>query len=411
MSRILFLMPSQTYRASAFLSAAQKLHLDVVVGSEKRQALEVFTPDKTITLNFHDPQESVASIVKFAQGHPLDAIIPVDETTAVIASMASKALSLPHNLPEAVIASREKQRMRSILAKSGLPSPGNRIFSIHDNPADLSSEVDYPAVLKPLFLSSGRGVIRVNNSIEFIAAFRRIVAILSDLEVASQDTDLSQKIMLEDFVAGDEVAVEGIFTRGQLKILAIFDKPDPLDGPFFEETIYVTPSRQPERTRNEMAKTILKASRAMGIRHGAVHAELRINREGIWLIEIAARSIGGLCAKTLRFDGDVSLEELILRHAIGENIDNLERETSAAGVMMIPIPKAGTLQAIYGLEEARTIQHVEEINITIPISQPVVPLPEGNKYLGFIFARAARPEDVEVALRKSHQVLDFRIEP
>lgn len=410
MPRILFLMPSRTYRASAFLNAAQKLNLDIVVGSEKKQVLEVFTPDKTITLNFYDLTKCVERIVEFAKKYSLDAIIPVDETTAVIASMASKALSLPHNLPEAAIASREKHRMRSVLTKSGLPSPRTRIFSIRDNPADLSMEVDYPAVLKPLFLSSSRGVVRVNNSNEFIAAFKSIIAILSDPEVVSQDRDLSQKIMLEDFIAGDEIAVEGIFTDGQLKVLAIFDKPDPLSGPYFEETIYVTPSRQPQKTQNEVANTILKASQAMGIQHGAVHAELRINREGIWLIEIAARSIGGLCAKTLRFDGNVSLEELILRHAIGENIDELERETAASGVMMIPIPTAGTLKAVSGLDKARSVPHIEEINITIAISQQVVPLPEGNKYLGFIFSRAGRSEEVEAALRKSHHTLDFRIE-
>ena len=410
MPRVLFLMPTKTYRASAFLAAAEKLNIDAVVGSEQKQALEVFTPDRTLTLDFSYPEKATQRIVEFAKKHPLNAIIPVDEDTAVIGSLAAEALGLPHNSSESVIAAREKQRMRAILNKADLPSPDYTVFSTHEEAEELAEKMDYPCVLKPLFLSSSRGVIRVNNFGEFVSAFKRIKKILANSEIIKLDPKLSQNIMIETFIPGDEVAVEGIFTEGKLKILAIFDKPEPLNGPYFEETIYVTPSRHPQEIQQQLENTIVQASQTMGIKHGAVHAELRINQDGVWLIEIAARSIGGLCSKTLRFDGDITLEELILRHAIGEKIEEFNREKQAAGVMMIPIPKRGILKEILGLKQAQSVKGIEEIKITIPISQKVVPLPEGNKYFGFIFSRSEKPEVVEETLKEAHEQLEFVIE-
>jgi len=410
MPRVLFLMPTKTYRASAFLAAAEKLNIDAVVGSEQKQALEVFTPDRTLTLDFSDPEKAKKVIVEFAEKHSLNAIIPVDEDTAVIGSLACKALGLPHNSPESTIAAREKQRMREILIKAGLPSPEYTVFSTQEEPEELAQKLKYPCVLKPLFLSSSRGVIRANEPVEFVSAFKRIKKILAEAEIIKVDKKLSRQILVEKFVRGDEVAVEGIFTEGKLKILTIFDKPDALNGPYFEETIYVTPSRHPQEIQQQLENTITQASQAMGIKHGAVHAELRINQDGVWFIEIAARSIGGLCSKTLKFDADITLEELILRHAIGENIEKIAREKQAAGVMMIPIPELGILKKILGLKQAESVKGVDEIKITIPISQKVVPLPEGNKYLGFIFARSERPEEVEEILKRAHERLEFVIE-
>ncbi len=410
MPRVLFLMPTKTYRASAFLAAAVKLNIDAVVGSERKQALEVFTPDRTLTLDFSNPGKATQTIIEFAKKHPVNAIIPVDENTAVIGSLASEALDLPRNSPESAIAAREKQRMRAILNKADLPSPDSTVFSTKEEPKELAQKIKYPCVLKPLFLSSSRGVIRANEPAEFISAFKRIKTILSDPEIIKSDPKLSRQILVETFVPGDEVAVEGIFTEGKLKVLAIFDKPDPLNGPYFEETIYVTPSRHPEEILQQLESTVVQASQGMGIKHGAVHAELRINQDGVWLIEIAARSIGGMCSKVLRFDLDMSLEELIIRHAIGEKIEEFNREKQAAGVMMIPIPKLGILKEILGLKQAQSISGIEEIKITIPISQKVVPLPEGNKYLGFIFSRREKPEVVEETLKEAHERLEFVIE-
>jgi biotin carboxylase len=269
--------------------------------------------------------------------------------------------------------------------------------------------VAFPCVVKPLRLSASRGVIRANNIDQFIAAVRRISTLLRD-DVAARG-DAAENVLAEEYVPGLEVALEGLLVAGRLHVLALFDKPDPLEGPFFEETIYVTPSRLPDPTQQRIAKVTSDACAALGLADGPVHAELRVNDAGPWIIEVAARTIGGLCSRTLRFGTGMTLEEIVLRHALRWPIDSLQRETRAAGVMMIPIPRAGRLQAVHGREVAEQVAGVVEVAITIPVGQDVVPLPEGWQYLGFIFTRAAEPADAESALRQAHARLSFDIAP
>lgn len=409
MPRVLFLMPTNTYRAGAFLQAAGKLGVDAVVATEREQALSAFAREKNLTLDFNEPQKAQQRIVEFARTNPIRAVIPVDEETAVLATLASEGLGLPHNLLEGVLAAREKHRMREMLKRAGLPAPDFRIISLQDDPEHAANATNYPCVLKPLFLSTSRGVIRADNPAEFLEAAKRIARILEDPKLQESGGDLANKLLVERYVPGNEVAIEGIVIDGKLKVLAIFDKPDPLIGPYFEETIYVTPSRHPQAAQTALTETVAATANAMGIRTGPVHAELRFTQENIWVIEIAARSIGGLCSQTLRFQQDMTLEEVILMHAMGQNISAVEREALAAGVMMIPIPKAGKLQSVEGMERARDLSGIVDIRITIPLTQNVQPMPEGNRYLGFIFARARTPDAVESALRQAHALLTFEI--
>ncbi|HET7093095.1 MAG TPA: ATP-grasp domain-containing protein, partial [Thermomicrobiales bacterium] len=224
--------------------------------------------------------------------------------------------------------------------------------------------------------------------------------------------DLAESALLvERYLPGVEVAVDGLLAGGALRTLAIFDKPDPLDGPFFEETIYVTPSRLPVETQAAISARTAEAAAALGLREGPVHAELRINDDGVWPIELAGRSIGGLCSSVLEFGVGVSLEELILRHAVGLPLPEAERSGAAAGVMMIPIPRGGMLRGVSGVEAALAVPDVTGVEITAKLNQPLTPLPEGASYLGFIFARAATPERAEAALRAAHAELRFRIDP
>ncbi len=410
MLRVLFLIPTQTYRAGLFLDAAQKLNLEAVVGSDQRQTLEAFTPGKSLALNFYNLEQAKQKIVAFCKTYPIDAIIPVDDDTAVLAATASQALSLPGNPPESVQIAREKHRLREQLARAGLPTPKFQLFSTADNPKDLSGLVDFPCVLKPVFLSASRGVIRANDSKEFVAAFKRITRLLNEPEIVKRGRTLAKKILVESYIPGDEFVLEGMLTHEKLKVLAIFDKPDPLEGPFFEETIYVTPSRFPQQVQATIIDCVDQAAKAIGLRHGPIHAEIRVNKRGSWLIELAARSIGGLCSRSLRFDGGISLEELTLRHALGMNIDSIQREKLASGVMIIPIPKAGILKKVRGIAEALAVPNIEDVRITIALEQKLVPWPEGNRYLGFIFARGETFEEVERAIRKSYHRLNFVIE-
>jgi biotin carboxylase len=407
-TRLLLLLPTRTYRTDDFIDAARKLGVDLVCASEKPSTLEELVPDGLLTLDFADPAAAVGRAVAFSTEHPLAAVVGVDDVTAPAAAAIAERLGLRASAPAAVDATRDKYQMRQCLAAAGVPVPRFRRIPLDEQPLRASRGVEYPCVLKPLTLSASRGVIRANNPDQFIAAFERIRALLRRDDV-SVTGDAASYLLAEEYVPGLEVALEGLLTANELHTLALFDKPDPLEGPFFEETIYVTPSRLPSGVQDAMRKTSAAACAALGLSEGPIHAELRFNDDGPWVLEVAARSIGGLCSRTLRFGTGMTLEEIILRHALGWPIASLERERRAAGVMMIPIPRAGRLDGVQGVEDAKAVAHVEDVVISAHLGQTLVPLPEGWQYLGFIFARADMPADVEDALRIAHARLRFDI--
>jgi biotin carboxylase len=402
--RVLLLMSPATYRAGAFLVAARKLNLAVVVGVDMPETLSEYW-HVPLGLDFADPQQSIETIVEYAREHPLTAILSVDDSATELAARASAALGLAHNSPQVAEAARDKLLMRTLMSRGGAPCPVFRPFFLRDDPDRIAMQIDYPCVLKPLRLSGSRGVIRADNSTEFVAAFQRLKRML----ISEGTSEFETAFLVEDFIPGGEVALEGLLTGGELKVLALFDKPDPLDGPFFEETIYVTPSRLSQETQEAIARCVSIAATSLGLREGPVHAELRVNDRGPWMLEMAGRSIGGLCSTVLEFGSGMCLEELILRHATGETITSVERESGAAGVMMIPIPSAGILKAVHGVEYARQVPLVTGVEITAKLNYPLVPLPEGASYLGFIFARGETPAEVEAAIRQAHSMLRFEI--
>jgi biotin carboxylase len=410
MPRVLLLLPTTTYRTKAFLDAALKLGVDITAASEKPSTLENKNPAGLITLNFFEPEIAERDAARFAEQYPVDAVIPVDEDTAVVAARLARRIGLTHNSVEAAQAAKNKRLMRERLARAGVRVPRHWSFSLDEDPHEVAALVSYPCVIKPVFLSTSRGVMRVDNPEQLAGAVSRLERILSLPLVARRGGASAREAIVEEFVAGFEVAVEGLVTNGDFRALAIFDKPDPLDGPFFEETIYVTPSRLSAEVQREIIETTRAAVRALGLTGGTVHAELRAGERGPWVIEVAARSIGGLCSRALRFGDGMSLEELIIRHALGEDVSSIERERLSAGVMMIPIPRVGTLKEVTGCDEAKRVMQVEDVIITAHISQEIVPPPEGASYLGFIFARASSPDIVEAALREAHRRIEFIIE-
>lgn len=409
MPRVLLLLPTTTYKAPDFLAAAERLGLDITVASEEASALEGLNPPGLLTLDFRDPRGSAAKAGAFAKEHPIDAVVGVDEQTALVSAAIAEELGLRHNPVSAAEAAGDKARMRELLFEAGVPSPRARLFQLAAGPGAAIPFVRFPCVLKPTFLSASRGVIRANDPGELASAWQRLAGILAEPEVAAKGGGAARQVLVEDFVPGVEVAVEGLLKDGRLQTLALFDKPDPLDGPFFEETIYVTPSRLPSEAQERIAQAANHAALAIGLRDGPVHAELRWNDRGPFVIEIAARSIGGLCSRTLRFGTGLSLEELVLLHALGQDVDSVERDWRAAGVLMIPIPRGGVLEGVRGQDEARAVPDIEDVVISAHLGQTLVPLPEGARYLGFVFSRARTPERAEAALREAHAKLAFEI--
>ena len=386
------MLPSATYRAPDFLEAAKRVGAEVVVGSEHRQALSDSMGDRAITLSLGQPERAAQQIERLHERAPLDAIVAVDDGGTRAAALGCQRLGLRANSAEAVTRTRDKAAMRAALAEAGVRQPDWWLGP------DLDA-VGFPCVLKPLDRSGSQGVIRADTPQEAEVAATRIRAIVGDPEA---------ELLVEEFVPGDEVAVEALLTGGELEVLAVFDKPDPLDGPYFEETIYVTPSRKPAPVLGEIEAATAQAAAALGLTEGPVHAEMRLAPQPV-VLELAARSIGGLCSRSLRFGLGVSLEEVILRHALGLPPDHIRREDRASGVMMLPIPRAGTLKEVRGQDAARATEHVAGLEISIAPGRPVVPLPEGDRYLGFIFAKADTPEQVEQALREAHAKLQVDI--
>ncbi len=402
---VLLLATAHSYRLPAFEVAAARLGVRLSRAVDAPAAL-AGADRRGLRTPFRDEEAALAAIAAFARDQPVAAILPVDDAGALLAARAGALLGLPYNAPQAAQAARDKAIMRDRLAAAGVPVPAYRRVSLDADPAAVAGSLSYPCVVKPTRLSGSRGVIRVDDGATFVSAFRRVARLLRHT-----DPDGPGELLVEAFVPGVEVALEGLLGEEGLATLALFDKPDPLDGPYFEETIYVTPSRLPATDQAAIAECAAAAAAALGLRRGPIHAELRLNEDGPWLIEAAGRSIGGLCSEVLRFGVDSSLEELILRQACGLPMAGLVRERAARGVMMIPIPRAGMFRGVAGIEEAAAVPGVDGVKITAPFHNPLVPLPDGESYLGFIFARGETPAAAEASLRAAHRRLRFAIDP
>lgn len=410
--RIVLLVPTTTYRLDDFLQAAAKLDIEVILASNHCRVLAERWPDHFgLSLPFSTPREAADKAMAALLGKRIEAVIAADDHTTILAAMLAEKLGLPGNSLEAAEKTRNKLSLRRALVASGMLSPQFHVAKIAGPPESYLPQIEFPVVLKPLLLSGSRGVIRANNPQEFIAAFHRIAALLQSREFFQMRTAAAKRILIESYVPGMEVAIEGLLTRGKLNVLAIFDKPDPLAGPFFEETIYVTPTRLPEKMQRAIHIAVAQACKVLGLQHGPMHAEARLNEQGVFIIEVAARTIGGLCSRTLRFGTGMSLEELVLRHATGEESNGETLLAGASGVMMLPIPCSGRLRAVCGVEEALAMPNIQEVKITIPLDNLVTALPEGASYLGFMFSRAETPQEVEASLRAAHAKLDFDIQP
>jgi biotin carboxylase len=415
--RVLIIATTTGYQIRSFGEAAEKAGVRLVFASDRCDQLDDPWWDAAIPVRFHDEPRSLEAILAAFQPTPDAApagIIAVGDRPTILAALAAGALGLPGNPVAAARASRNKLASHAALQAAGLPVPAFRAVPLGGDPRALAPEVRYPAVLKPLALSGSRGVMRVDDEPAFVAAFERLRRIVAAADVRAERDALHDGALVEAFVPGREFAVEGVLTAGAFRPFAIFDKPDPLDGPFFEETIYVTPSRAGAEEQRRILEATARAAAALGLRHGPVHAECRVNAHGVYVLEVAARPIGGLCARALRFvdpsGAALSLEDVLLRHARGDDVSACARERAASGVMMIPIPRRGVFRQVHGVDVARGVAGIEDVRITAHADAPIVPLPEGRSYLGFIFARGGTPAAVERALRRAHAALDFVIE-
>jgi biotin carboxylase len=411
---VLLFATTTGYQVRSFGEAAEKLGIRLVFATDRCDRLEDPWWDQAIPVRFHEEQASLDALIEAVQADRPSGILVVGDRPTVLAARAANALGLPGNTVEAACASRNKLACRRALKAAGMPVPWFQPVPLDRDPAAVAGGVPYPCVVKPLAQAGSRGVIRANTPREFVAAFERVRRLLAQADVRIERDAAHDALLVESFIPGRELALEGLLTAGALRTLAIFDKPDPLEGPFFEETIYVTPSSLDAAEQQAVADAVTRAAAALGLRHGPLHAECRVNERGVFVLEVAARPIGGLCSRALRFvasdDTTVALEELLLRHAVGEDVSMWPREAVASGVMMIPIPRRGLYRRVDGVDAARAVSGIEDVQITAKPDQVLVPLPEGKSYLGFIFARAHQPREVVTALREAHSRLRFTID-
>jgi biotin carboxylase len=408
--RILLIAATTGYQTRAFAAAGERLGYRMQLATDHCPRLGDAWGDHAIPVKFHKPEASATAIVKAAAATGgIDGIVAVGDRPAYLAAVAAERLGLPWSEPGAVLACRNKFLARERFQAAGLKVPGYRRIPLGSDRRAAARATRYPCVLKPLGLSASRGVIRADDEDQFVSAFDCIRAILASPDIVRLRDEQDRFLQVEDYIDGQEFALEGLLTHGEFRMIALFDKPDPLVGPYFEETIYVTPSRAPAAVQEEIAAITRTAAAAIGLSHGPVHAEMRVNDSGVWMLEIAARPIGGLCAQALRFESGWTLEEVVLRHAAGAPLGTLRLDSPARGVMMIPIPRAGVYTGIEGLDAGRAVAGIEDIVITAKEGQNLVPLPKGASYLGFIFAAGETPAAVEQALRTAHARLEFGI--
>ncbi len=404
------------YQTRSFNAAAEKLGIQLVFVTDRCHQLDDPWNDLALSAHFETPEIAAASVLESQRGLPVDGILALGDRPAPGAAYVARALALTYNHPASVEACRSKLRTREVFRDAGLPGPWFRAISLQPLPEPALLGISYPCVLKPLSLSASQGVVRANNRDEFLAGAARLKRLLDSAEIrATREPNLDQMIV-EEYLPGREVAVEALLTEGVLRFLAIFDKPDPLEGPYFEETIYVTPSSLPDATQRDLENSLLAAVRALGLTHGPIHAEFRINEKGVWPIEVAPRPIGGLCARSLRFEWSgsnelLTLEELLFRHALGLPGSDATRESQASGVMMIPVPRSGILESVAGEDDARRVPGITSLEITARLHDYIAAWPEGSSYLGFLFACGADPSSVEAALREAHAKLRFTLTP
>jgi biotin carboxylase len=401
--RLLFVSPSNSYRIASFLNACQRLAVDVFLLTEGQHSLATQWAGGLQVKSLADTD----NVLSLLAAEKFDAVLGSDDATVPIAATLATAMGLSSNDPLAARLSRRKDLARAALLQHALPVPDHTLIDLSQPLSALLSSLVYPCVLKPLTLSGSQGVIRVNSADEARSACLRIARLISTLP-----GEESHLLLAECYIPGVEVAVEGMLTAGKMELLACFDKPDPLEGPYFEETLYVAPSRLPAVTQQEIVKIVNEVCVVYGIRQGPVHAELRIDPSGkVWVLEVAMRTIGGLCAQIFEWISGASLEEAVIQNSLQRPLVCAERRYPAGGVMMIPVPKEGVLRRVEGLRQAKAVTHITEVAISVRDGYRLIPLPEGNQYLGFIFAAAKDAASVEHALRTAHDCLTIVVAP
>ena len=410
MPTVLLCTTTLGYQARAFDEAARRAGVTLRIVSDRCDHLDDPWGDDAVPARFDREPRHVDPVLAALEGTPVDGVLAVGDRPAWLAAHIAQERGLPWHLPEAVAVSTNKLKARGRLLAAGLPVPWFVSLPIHgDEDLDRLTRVRFPCVLKPVGLSASRGVMRADSLSALLAARDRLALLLARVDVRANASADDDTLIVEGFVPGQEFALDGVLEQGALRVFALFEKPDPLDGPFFEETIYVTPARLVPARQHVIAAHIARAALALGLHHGPIHAECRVDGEDIVVLEVAPRPIGGLCARSIPVvapDGTrCGLEDALLAHALGQSLEGYGHQALASGVLMVPVPENGRLRSVEGVDAVRAMPWVTGVEITAKPGSMLEPLPEGGTYPGFVFAEGAQPDDVIGALREASRRL------
>ena len=384
MNKLLLVIPENSYKSNDFVLTAEKLGIDFLIITDSDQVTSQFG-DTVIIQNF-DENISDETLIKLQK---ITHVLPVDHSGLKYAGYLVDLLGAKGNKLFAVEHSMNKFESRNTFNSISNIKAKNMIAkSLKD--IESFTEKHGTSVLKPNFGSASKSVLKINN---FNQSKDYIINLMNDCE--------DQEMIIEQYIEGTEYALEGNLINSNLNKITIFDKPIEYKEPYFEESIYITPSELPEELQNQIIKLIGNACKKIGLENGPVHVEFKILDENIFIIEINPRMIGGLCSKCLSFGlFKVSLEEITLHAFLYNELKPIELLSNYVGVLMLPTPKTGKFVSI-NQDELEKIDNVSTVEITVSQNSDLLEPPFGDKYLGFVFSQANEKALVINALMKA----------
>lgn len=348
------------------------------------------------TVAVQPPEQAIEQALRLHEQTSIGAVLGYEEDATLTVAHIAAALGLPAHPVAAAEAALDKPMMKQRFAAAGIPAADFIVAADEDEAVAWAEAGGYPVVVKPCRGSASQGVIRANDEHTLRQAYRRLRRIIRDHELDNGGRPPSAHLV-ERYLPGSELSCELLLQYGAPEVITEFGKPLPLTGPYFEESIYLTPPALGAALRREVHELSMAAAKALGFYHGPAHCEIRLTPDGPKVLEIAGRLLGGACAGSFRDRLGEDLDALLLRSALGERITLPAPADDAptVGALMIPVPGEGRVVAVRGDDGARRVPGVRDVSLQTEPGEIVVPFPEQACYaVGFV--SASGPDEAAV---------------
>lgn len=407
---VIVFVSSECRAAMGPLAAAKARHFKTLVAATSRPCVDDDLVDRFLRIPDRSSKEVAAYVERQCEGLLVSGVLASDDWDVVAAAMIADKLGLRFVGVETALAATNKFLMRQRLRNGGAVVPDFQCFAIGDNAGEIAKSLRFPVVIKPTYGQGSLGVIRADTVDEFEKAFQYTSRIIVDLDMRPSAVRDRSGILVEQYIPGEEYTVELLMHEGKPYSLAVFEKPDPLEGPYFEEGIYVTPIRRDEKIRSLLVEAAIRGSRALGIETGPCHCELRLSGELPYILEIAARPIGGFCSQVFADLMGFDLHDLVLQNAVGLPVMPPPiADGVALGVMMLPVPGRGNLARVSGVDRALDIDGIMSVKIHVEAGSRILPYPEQSCYIGTVLATGSSADEVVARLKSAAKAVSFEL--